>query len=522
MPPPPPAPRASCGAFAYGLRLPAARAAAGRHAHLLPLLAVVALLLVPPGRGPDAGGGTLADAASGLLVLWCLVRVARARVRPLTRLAAVVVGLPVVGLCAAAVTAHDPAAALPGLVRHLQVFVLVPAAVVLTLRDRRDLVAVAWALIGLALVQGGVGVVQYATGTGASYRGEDVRAVGTFGPTDVMGMATVVAYGIVAAVGLALGEPARSRARFAALGCAALLAVPLVLSFSRGAWIATLLACAAQLVATGPRRALRAALAAGALAVVLVGGLGVGSAMVQERVASITRVAAAPDRSVTDRYAMWAAAAGMWRDRPLTGVGLKGFPAHRDSHASLALSSGSDTAGAGMGFRRQPLLSPHNMYLLVLGEQGLLGLLALGGGWLALLLCGCRRLPAALRTGREADCALVALGLLGWQLVDFLYADIGGPSTVLTAVVLGVSAWWALAPRDAGAGAGTAAGGRSRSASGEGAGAAGGGPGVGAGARRSGCGVRSGAGLRSGAGVRSGFGGGPGTVPGAVPPGGRP
>ena len=45
-----------------------------------------------------------------------------------------------------------------------------------------------------------------------------------------------------------------------------------------------------------------------------------------------------------------------------------------------------------------------------------------------------------------ADCGLVAVGLLVWQPVDFLYADIGGPSTVLTAVVLGLVAWWALAP----------------------------------------------------------------------------
>ncbi|MEU2181403.1 O-antigen ligase family protein [Streptomyces thermolilacinus] len=437
----------------YGLRLPASwTLAVTRRAHLVPLLAVVALLAVPPRGAPGAGGGTVADAASGLLVLWCLVIVARARVRPLSRAAAVVLGLPVLGLCAAAVTAQDPAAALPGLVRHLQVFVLVPVAVVLTLRDRRDLAVVAWALIGLALVQGGVGVVQYATGTGASYQGEDIRAVGTFGPTDVMGMATVVAYGIVAAVGLALGAPARSRAKAAALVCAALLTVPLVLSFSRGAWIATVLVCAAQLAATGALRALKAALAAAALGVVLVGGLGVGSAMVQERVASITQVTAAPDRSVTDRYTMWAAAAGMWRDRPVTGVGLKGFPAHRDSHASLALSSGSDTAGAGMAFQRQPLLSPHNMYLLILAEQGLLGLAAIAGGWLALLLCGCRRLVAARRAGRRLDCALVAVGLLAWQLVDFLYADIGGPSTVLTAVVLGVAAWWALAGRDTPAG----------------------------------------------------------------------
>ncbi|MEU0716773.1 O-antigen ligase family protein [Streptomyces lavendulocolor] len=418
-------------------------------AHLVPLLAVVALLAVPPPHG-SSGTGTVADAASAVLVVCCAVRVVRDRVRPLSRTAAVVLGLPVLGICTAAVASHDPAASLPGVARYLQVFVLVPAAVVLTVRDRRDFAVVAWAVIGLALAQGAVGVAQYLTGTGASYMGEDVRAVGTFGPTDVMGMATVVAYGIVAATGIALGTTGR-RSRTWALVCGGLLAVPLVVSFSRGAWIATAAACALLLALCGVRRAVRVGLAAGALGVVLVAGLGIGSQLVQERVASISQVTAAPDRSVTDRYTMWAAAAGMWRAEPLTGVGLKGFPHYRDSHASLALSSGSDTAGAGRGFQRQPLLSPHNMYLLVLGEQGLLGLLTVAGSWLALLGCALRRLADARRAdtrraGTLPACGLVAVGLLVWQLVDFAYADIGGPATVLTALVLGMAAWWSFAP----------------------------------------------------------------------------
>jgi hypothetical protein len=136
----------------------------------------------------------------------------------------------------------------------------------------------------------------------------------------------------------------------------------------------------------------------------------------------------------------------------VTGVGLKGFPEFRDTHASLALSSGSDIGGAGTVYQRQPLLSPHNMYLLVLSEQGLAGLVTLAGSWLALLVCGVRGL---LRMRRRTagpggasgglDCALVALGLLVWVLVDFAYADIGGPTTVLTALVFGLAAWWALA-----------------------------------------------------------------------------
>ncbi|MGW0120095.1 O-antigen ligase family protein [Streptomyces sp. NPDC003327] len=414
---------------------------ARRAGALSPVLAVIALLLLPGdggAQGGTGGTGTVADAASGLLVLICLVRVLRGRSRPLTRTAAVVLGLPVLGVCLAAITSNDPAASLPGVARYVQVFVLVPCAVLLMIRDRRDFAVVAWGLVGLALLQGAVGVAQFLTGTGASYQGEDIRAVGTFGPTDVMGMATVVSYGLVIVVGIALGGRA-GRARTAALVCTGLLCVPLVLSFSRGAWIATVLACSLQLVLSGLRRAGRVALAVGALGVVLVGGFGIGSEVVEERVASITRVAAAPDQSVTDRYTMWAAAGEMWRGEPLTGVGLKGFPQYRDSHASVALSSGSDTAGAGAAFQRQPLLSPHNMYLLVLSEQGLLGLLALAGSWLALLVGALRRR----RLG--TDCALVAAGLLSWQLIDFFYADIGGPSTVLMSVVFGLAAWWSLA-----------------------------------------------------------------------------
>ncbi|MFD6420048.1 O-antigen ligase family protein [Streptomyces sp. NPDC060194] len=415
------------------------------YAHLAPLLAVIALLMAP---ADASGGGTPADAASGVLVLYCAVRLLRRRERPLTAVGALVVGLPVTGIALACVTSADPAASLPGVGRYLQVFVLVPLAVLLVVRDRRDFAVAAWALVALALGQGAVGVAQFLTGTGASYMGQDIRAVGTFGPSDVMGMATVVSYGLVVCVALALGlgpGPAGVRTRQAAVVFGALLVVPLVLSFSRGAWIATVAACLLQVVLSGGRRALRVLATVSALGVVLVLGFGVGSAMLKERVSSITQVTGAPDRSVTDRYTMWAAAVEMWRAEPVTGVGLKGFPEYRDSNASLALSAGSDTAGAGQGYKKQALLSPHNMYLLVLGEQGALGLVTLLGSWLALLALGLRRLAGAARTGGATWCGLLAVGLLARQLVDFAYADIGGPSTVLTSVMFGLAAWWALA-----------------------------------------------------------------------------
>ncbi|NEB02019.1 O-antigen ligase family protein [Streptomyces sp. SID13726] len=410
---------------------------------VLPVLAVIALLALPLGPGGEGGAGP-ADAVSALAVLYCVLRLLRDRRRPLSVAAVVLLGLPVAGLAVAAMGASSPGEGLTGMGRYLQIFVLVPAAVLLLIRGRADFRLLAWAFVGLALWQGTIGVHQFLTGTGASYQGEEIRAVGTFGAQDVMGMATVVSFGLVCAVGLALGRtPVRQRA--VAACCALALLVPLALSFSRGAWIATALTLVVQLLLAGLRRALKVGAVVAALGVILVGGFGVGSAMLQERVDSITQVTDAPDQSVTDRYTMWAAAVGMWREHPLTGVGLKGFPEHRDAHASLALSAGSDTEGAGAAFRKQPLLSPHNMYLLILAEQGLLGLLALAGGWLGLLVCGLRRLVRVHRSGPGLDCALVACGLLVWQLTDFAYADIGGPSTVLTAVCFGLAAWWALA-----------------------------------------------------------------------------
>ncbi|MFI8436150.1 O-antigen ligase family protein [Streptomyces sp. NPDC079020] len=429
------------------------RAAAGRWRHQWPLLPLVATVLLPgvpmPAAGPAAWPDIPpADIASGIAVLLCVGRLLYLGRRPLTAAAALVLGIPALGFAVATVTAADPSAALPGLVRYLQVFVLVPAAVFLLIRDAQGFRVLTGALVLLALVQGVTGVHQYVTGTGASYRGEEIRAVGTFGPGDIMGMATVVAYGLLVASAHALRAPrgAPSWLRPCAGFTAVALTVPLALSFSRGVWIATAAAVVAILVLTGRRQATRSLAVLCAAGVVLVGGLGIGSGMISQRLDSVTRVASDPDRSVSDRYALWGAAAGMWHEQPATGVGLKGFPVHLDGHATIGLSAGSDTEGAGQAYRKQALLSPHNMYLLVLAEQGLIGLTAVLAGWGAILAGAVRRLFLARSRGHAAvDCGLAAVGLMIWQSVNFLYADIGGPTTVLSGVVLGLAAWWALA-----------------------------------------------------------------------------
>jgi O-antigen ligase len=159
---------------------------------------------------------------------------------------------------------------------------------------------------------------------------------------------------------------------------------------------------------------------------VLALGPGAGSDLLGRRLASITSAVSQPDQSVSDRYSLWLTATRIWLDHPLTGAGPRRFAELRDAYAPIELSSGSDTDDPVNGFRRLPLLSPHNMYLLTLSEQGLLGLAA---------LCACFGSMAwwAVRAAVPA-----AAGLLAWQSIDFLYGDMGGPSTVVTSVVLGL------------------------------------------------------------------------------------
>jgi O-antigen ligase len=188
--------------------------------------------------------------------------------------------------------------------------------------------------------------------------------------------------------------------------------------------------------------------------VVLASGVGPAWLTADERIASIASSGSAPDRSVRDRYALWGTAIGIWADHPVTGVGLKDFAALRDTYAPMSLSAGSDVDDPRAGFRREPLLSAHNQYLMVLAEQGTIGILAFGSLLGALAAGAFRRRRA---TGAEPPAVdarfldLVAPGVMVWTLIDFSYGDIGaGPTGVVLAVLLGLVARRAVVvPRSA-------------------------------------------------------------------------
>ncbi|WP_157431506.1 O-antigen ligase family protein [Actinomadura hibisca] len=402
------------------------------------LVAATALCVcVPPGPSGLGSGVqvSVGDVASVLLVVvagcWALLR--RWRLAPVVLLA---FGPLVAALTVSTICSQDVAASLPGYVRVVQIFVLVPLAVVVALRDRRDVAVVAGAVVVVGVAEAGYGVWQAVTRTGASFEGRNVRAVGTFGATDVMAMATVAGFAVFVVVAIILSRPGRARAvAFAAL---AVLAAGLLLSLSRGSWIAVGAGVLIMLVWFDLRVALRTALCVAAAAVVLVGGLGVGSESIASRTRSIAASVDDPDQSVNDRYSLWGTATAIWGDHPVTGVGVKNFPAFRDTYAPIQLSGASETDDPVNGYLRQPLLSPHNQYLLVLSEQGVLGLT----GFLLLFALVLRGLWA----GRAAkDMAwLAAVGFTGGLMINFGYSDLGGPTCVLTSIMLGLAAARAL------------------------------------------------------------------------------
>jgi O-antigen ligase len=356
------------------------------------------------------------------------------------------------GFALATVVSHDPLHSAFGFIRYAELFVVLPLAVVLAVRRSGDALLICGAVVAAALVEGSVGVVQYVGRTGASYQGHDVRAIGTFSALDVQAMSTVVGYGLVIAVGLALTLTGPVRNWLVAI--AALLVVPLLLSLSRGGLIATSVAVVAMLLVKRPRLMMPIAVYGSALALLIIGVVGPNATGIGARLGSIGTSTSAPDQSVTDRYVLWKTAAAIWRDHPLTGVGLKQFPAFRDSYAPVNLSSGSDVANPGLGFQREPLLSPHNMYLLVLSEQGLIGALCFGGLMFGLLWMTirrareCRRLAdrTRRRSGGSGVISVAAVGIIVWTVINFMYGDIGGQTTVLMSIMLGLALWLAVQP----------------------------------------------------------------------------
>jgi O-antigen ligase len=296
---------------------------------------------------------------------------------------------------------------LPELLKWVQVLALYLAVTAVLPRRRAG-----WLIGGLLLAGAGqalLGLYQFVTQTGPEpfiLLGRFMRAHGAFGqPNPYAGYLGLIA---PLAISLALwawtSQPRTGWSlRLALLAAAGLITLGLLVSWSRGAWLAFAAAVAVVVVAHTRRAAPLVVVLAGlaALAVGLLGGAELLPASITGRLADLREFAGLVDVartevtdanfSVIERIAHWQAALAMWRDYPWLGVGAGNYAV---IYAAYNLPRWYE-----------PLGHAHNIYLNFAAETGLLGLLAYLWLWLASLWQAARtaasgdRLPAAIGAG---------------------------------------------------------------------------------------------------------------------------
>lgn len=203
-----------------------------------------------------------------------------------------------------------------------------------------------------------------------------------------------------------LASTARRRVRAGAAMAALMLVTGVYLTQSRGAFLAVAVAAVTYLALSGPRQ--RRLLWGLPVALGLLAALpGVGS-----RLATVAQVAQAftggGDPSLVGRAAALRLGLAMVQDRPLLGVGKANFLVVQPEYQRLDPTFAERT------------LAPHNLYLELAAESGLLGLLT----WLAFFGCALwlalrlrRRTGDWQRAPATLPAALVA-SLVGWAFAS--------------------------------------------------------------------------------------------------------
>lgn len=305
---------------------------------------------------------------------------------------------------------------------------------------------VAWllaALLTAGVLQALLGLYQFLTQTGPEpfvLMGRFMRAYGAFGqPNPYAGYLGLVA---PLAISLALwawtSQPRPAmRWRLALLAASAITSLGLLVSWSRGAWLAFAAAVAVVVLAHTRRAAPLVIGLAGlaALAVVVFGGAGLLPAALTGRLSDLGQYVGLIDitrTEVTDanfavieRLAHWQAALDMWRDHLWLGVGAGNYAA---AYAAYNLPRWYE-----------PLGHAHNVYLNFAAEAGLLGLLAYLWLWTASLVQAIR--VAASNARFTAAIGAGVLGALVHATVHNVFDNLWVQHSYLTlALLLGLLA----------------------------------------------------------------------------------
>ncbi len=239
-------------------------------------------------------------------------------------------------------------------------------------------------------------------------------------------------YGQILVVGLALAMVFARREtggvqRVVALGAAAFMGYAILLTYSRG----TMLAAIVVLLAMAFMRYFRAWQVLTLIFVVVAVFAAVPS--YAERFLSVSSVASATqetgsdpeaDQSTQSRATEMRAAANVFLDHPILGVGPGAFPLYYQDYAQ-AIEGGQVHERERGAERRgeQPEREAHNMYLSQLAELGLVGAMlfffAIGVTWVTLVRAR-RRLFNAGRTSEGHMATALLLALAGYLICSLL------------------------------------------------------------------------------------------------------
>ncbi|MEU8044021.1 O-antigen ligase family protein [Micromonospora echinofusca] len=277
------------------------------------------------------------------------------------------------------------------------VAVPVVATATVTVHGRRSLLTFAAGCTVVAAAHAAVGLIGWASEAAAAQAANEPHELlnhNAWGPMLVVALAVLLAR--VGADG-----PARSRL-CAAVGVAVILA-GIGFSYSRSSYLGALVVL---LWFVGRRRYAVPVLAVGTLAVTAV--VGNGLRLLPETILDrieYTTASGRLDGSSSVRLDLWASALRMAAEHPLSGVGFLGFSERLPAYFSQQMTE------AGTDVHLDLLQHPHNTYLMVLAETGLIGAALV----VALLVLVVRAIRHHQRVGGSwtAEAGLLALAGIG-------------------------------------------------------------------------------------------------------------
>ncbi len=365
-------------------------------------------------------------------------------------------------VCLAVIASMPDAVALDLTVKELAKWLSFAVALALGMslaREPRAAVVVTVAILAAGSLEALRGLNQAISGAGPLgflLGGGYLRSFGSFGQPNPF--AAYLTTGVMLATGLLFAH-SRNGLRglvqplpLIALTAGGVMTLGVLASLSRGALLALLAGVAVMAFTYRPRTLLAAPLLViGASAVWLLGGFGILPEFLATRVATIFDSLTLLDPrevhltganfAVVQRMAIWEAAQGMFADNPLLGVGAGNFDR---AYPAYALPNWPQAPG-----------HAHNLYLNLLAEMGLVGLLSYLT-LLATLLGGTvNAARSAIRAATQshpesalpAGLTLAAVGLVAvlavHHLFDNLYVHgIGAQLGLLFGLALGAGRAW--------------------------------------------------------------------------------